>query len=427
MDAVTYPDPALKELLPKFVLVKVDHDTEPALVKQYGVQPLPDVRLLAPDGKPIDKLVGFSSAKKLAARMEGALDRLAGQEPEAATDAAGKDHGTTKRPDVDPTPDAVRLAVMRGCSFLRGEWRKGWTGDPRFLPDELVLFAWSCAGLGRGDADSAALLARLLGTPPRGTYRAALRACALERLASLARPAADDLRPRLEECARFLESTQLENGQWSYGPADEGAPPRLGDNSNSAYALLGLDACARAGVEIRREVVAKAAAWWVRSRNEDGGFGYRADRESASYASMTASGLHCLLVARNELARARTPGTDGRGNGSGDDGIDLAKAIDRDGEWLKSHFSARENSGSSYQEGRLLYGLYAVERAGDTPATDGPPANHRLPDDWYRQGAAFLLSTQRDDGSWDDGAETPVPNTCFAILFLTRATAPPRD
>src|SRR5262249_57575865 len=96
-----------------------------------------------------------------------------------------------------------------------------------------VRVGWKCAGRGRGDADAAALLARLLETPPRATYRAALRACALERLDG------DDLRPRILECARFLESTQLENGQWSYGPADEAAPPRLGGKSKPADALLG--------------------------------------------------------------------------------------------------------------------------------------------------------------------------------------------
>jgi thioredoxin family protein/prenyltransferase/squalene oxidase-like repeat protein len=418
MDTVTYPDPALQELLAKFVLVKVDHDAEPALVKQYGVQPLPDVRLLAPDGRPIDKLVGFTSAKKLAAKMQSALDRIAGEAPEDAGAAAGKDHGATKKPDVDPTPDAVRLAVVRGCSFLRGEWRKGFTGNPRFLPDELVLFAWSCSGLGRSDADSAALLSHLLETPPRATYRAALRACALARLG------ADDLRPRLEECARFLESTQLANGQWSYGPADEGAPPSLGDNSNSAYALLGLEACRRAGVEVSRDAFFKAAGWWLRSQNDDGGFGYRSDRESASYESMTASGLHALLVAFEALGRPPNPK---RARAAGESTYDFEAAILRGGSWLASHFNVRENAGSAYQEGRLLYGLYALERAGDTPATDAPPARNRLPADWFRQGAAFLLSTQRDDGSWDDGAETPIPNTGFAILFLTRAARSPRD
>ena len=414
MDTVTYPDASLSELLQKFVLIKVDHDAEPALVKQFGVQPLPDVRLLASDGKAIDKLIGFTSAKKLAARMQSALDRIAGREPEAAGEKTSEGRGVARKPNVDPTADAVRLSVLRGCSFLRGEWRKGWKGNPRFLPDELVSYAWSCAGLGRTDADAAALLSRFLETPPSGTYRAALRACALERLA------APDLRPRLEECARFLESTQLANGQWSYGPAEEAALPSLGDNSNSAYALLGLAACRRAGVAVARDVLFKAAGWWIRSQNDDGGFGYRADRESSSYESMTASGLHGLLVT---FAALGPPPKPERARAAGESTYDFETAILRSGSWLASHFNVRENVGSAYQEGRLLYGLYAIERVGDTRSTDEPRSNHGLPADWHRQGAAFLLSTQREDGSWDDGSETPIPATCFALLFLTRATA----
>jgi hypothetical protein len=414
MGTVTYPDPSLSELLPKFVLIKVAHDAEPALVKQFGVQPLPDLRLLAPDGKEIDKLVGFTSAKKLAGRLQSALDRIAGQTAGPADEQPAAGRGAERRPDVEPTPDAVRLAVMRGCSFLRGEWRKGWKGSSRFLPDELVLYAWSSAGLGRTDADAAALLSHLLESPPAGTYRAALRACALERLA------APDLRPRLEECARYLQSTQLANGQWSYGPDEETAQPSVGDNSNSAYALLGLSACRRAGVEVSRDVMLKAAGWWIRSQNDDGGFGYRSDRESTSYESMTASGLHGLLVAFDALGR---PPKSERARAAGESTYDFESAILRGGSWLASHFNVRENEGSAYQGGRLLYGLYAIERTGDTRAIDAPRSNHGLPADWYRQGAAFLLSSQRDDGSWDDGSETPVPNTCFALLFLTRATA----
>src|SRR5262245_11660165 len=117
MDTVTYPDPKLGELLSKFVLVKVDHDAEPELVKQYSVQPLPDVRLLASDGKPIDRLIGFTSASRLALRLRTALDRIAGKEPPAPT-GAGKtgERETSTSPTIDPDGDAARLAVLRGCS-----------------------------------------------------------------------------------------------------------------------------------------------------------------------------------------------------------------------------------------------------------------------------------------------------------------------
>ena len=416
MDAVTYPSESLKELLAKFVLVKVDHDAEPALVKQHGVQALPDVRLLAADGKELDKLVGFTSAGRLAARMQAALDRIAGHEPEA--DSAAKDgpraaSATSPAKAVEASPAVVGLAVLHGVSFLRSEWRKGFTAPPRFAPDELVLFAWASAGLKRSDADTAVLLARLLEAPPSGTYRAALRACALQRLD------AADLRPKLEECARFLEATQLANGQWSYGPAagdggaTGGAMPSLGDHSNSAYALLGLAACRKAGVAVARDVVAKATKWWLGAQNEDGGFGYRTDRESSSYASMTASGLHCLLLAHSGAVSTES---------SRDAATDLTPRIARAGGWLRDHFSVRENSGSAYQEGRRLYHLYAIERVGDAPPAARAAALHLLPEDWYRQGAEHLLAAQRDDGSWDDGAETPLQDTCFALLFLTRTS-----
>lgn len=402
MDTVTYPDASLKELLAKFVLVKVDHDADAALVKQYGVQPLPDVRLIAPDGKQLDRLVGFTGASRLAARLQRALDRLAGSAPEDGAPEAGEGREKPAPLAVEATPEAVGRAVLRGASFLRGAWRVGWKAPPRFAPDELVLDAWAATGLRRTDADVAALLAEVVGAPPVGTYRAALRACALERLGGA------DLLPKLEECARFLESAQLANGQWTYEAAEGADRPALGDGSNSAYALLGLAASRKAGVVVSRETIAKAARAWLQVQNEDGGFGYRSDRESASYASMTASGLHCLLLARDRFGPA---------------GADLSPAIARAEGWLRQRFSPRENAGSAYQEGRLLYGLFAIERVGDERAVEGEPGHDAAPEGWYRQGADFLLATQHDDGSWDDGAETPIPNTCFALLFLTRASA----
>jgi len=85
--------------------------------------------------------------------------------------------------------------------------------------------------------------------------------------------------------------------------------------------------------------------------------------------------------------------------------------------WLKQHFSVSANLKSAYQEGRLIYHLYALERVGTLlGSTD------LLEHDWYQEGAGILLANQGADGSWDDGSGTPVPNTALALLFLTRAT-----
>jgi hypothetical protein len=64
------------------------------------------------------------------------------------------------------------------------------------------------------------------------------------------------------------------------------------------------------------------------------------------------------------------------------------------------------------------YFLYGVERAGmlyDTKLI----GSH----DWYTEGALWLLEAQGAEGSWDDS----LFDTCFAILFLKRATRPLQD
>ena len=59
--------------------------------------------------------------------------------------------------------------------------------------------------------------------------------------------------------------------------------------------------------------------------------------------------------------------------------------------------------------------------------------------DWYVDGAELLLETQEKDGAWRRGLRTPnrgmgagaypdpLVETCFAILFLKRATLRPRS
>jgi len=75
------------------------------------------------------------------------------------------------------------------------------------------------------------------------------------------------------------------------------------------------------------------------------------------------------------------------------------------------------------------YYLYGLERVGVLTGC------HRFGDhDWYAEGGRHLLDAQNRDGSW--GRDTPLrqggfgeppnalPQTCFAILFLARATVP---
>ena len=78
-------------------------------------------------------------------------------------------------------------------------------------------------------------------------------------------------RPYLQAMADYLQTAQRPNGSWDY---PDRPPATNGDTSVSHYALLGLWACARAGVDVRPDVWSKAAGWHVTVQNSDGGYSY---------------------------------------------------------------------------------------------------------------------------------------------------------
>jgi hypothetical protein len=371
-------------VLDNFVCIRVDVDQEKDLAKQYAASAMPDLRLLAPDGKELRRLLGFSSPERLLKECNQVLDVLAGRPvAEKKSTASGR--------SVAVNDTTIRAAIGRGCDFLERQ------PAPTAAPAEGIaglgdasLLALVCGG--RSDSEATrALASSVLATPLTSTYQVAFRAMALCRLDAKLH------RAQLEQCLAFLAKNQLADGSWSYGSD----PSAAGDRSNSAYALLGIDACARAGLAIAPDIVQRAERTWRELQNADGGWGYRRDREAESYASMTESALASLVLCRR-MSGHTVP----------DDPI-----IERGRAWLAAHASVEQNTGSAYQQGRLLYHLYALERAASLLDVDRVGTL-----DWYQAGATMLLGSQHDDGSWDDGADMPAANTCFAILFLVRAT-----
>ena len=79
-------------------------------------------------------------------------------------------------------------------------------------------------------------------------------------------------------------------GNWTYTDF-RGSP---GDNSNTQYALLGLNAASEAGIPVRPEVWALARAYFELYQNRDGGWGYT-PRTKQSTASMTCAGISSLI------------------------------------------------------------------------------------------------------------------------------------
>jgi hypothetical protein len=139
---------------------------------------------------------------------------------------------------------------------------------------------------------------------------------------------------------------------------------------------------------------------------------------------MTTVGIACLAIAMDELAAL---GRGDRARGVGPDPAlarelaDLAPKVDQavwDGiAWLAKHWSVEKNPESGHWH---YYYLYGLERAGVLwrQATLG---EH----DWYREGGELLCKAQRANGSWDDlNDDHELVSTCFALLFLQRATLP---
>ncbi|MFH1422730.1 MAG: prenyltransferase/squalene oxidase repeat-containing protein [Planctomycetota bacterium] len=131
--------------------------------------------------------------------------------------------------------------------------------------------------------------------------------------------------------------------------------------------------------------------------------------------SMTTSGIISLTVCKSVL--------EGTPEYSADFSVKVDQAI-RDGcAWIAHKFTVTTNPTKSGD--RFLhhyYYLYGLERAGALTLVFSFGTHN-----WYKEGAELILSQQQDDGSWialGGGTSGPIPDTCFAILFLKKATTP---
>ncbi len=88
----------------------------------------------------------------------------------------------------------------------------------------------------------------------------------------------------------------------------------------------------------------------------------------------------------------------------------------RDGcAWIAKNWSVTSNPGF---HDHYYYYMYGLERAG-VLAVLTRFGEH----EWYEEGAKAILSRQGSDGSWKGGySDGTTANTCFALLFLKKAT-----
>lgn len=342
---------------------------------------------------------------------------------------------------------SIDEAIAKGLAFLKTAESHGHNQIAHC--DELILYTFIVAGVPKSDDRFQKLLLRVLTDEPTHTYRVSLQAMLLEELDRA------KYQERIALCAQFLVDNQCQNGQWSYGEptklgkddsvastgrkpepreiaAGPGKPPVLrritihaqrtgpadGDNSNTQYAALGLRACADAGILLPESTLNRGERWWrttiLNDRKLDKnavasgaegpqGWGYK--KGDDPYNTMTAGGAGCLVIYDYLLKR------DWKKNAKTKSAI----------AWLSNNYWM-----SGPPQGLTpfwyYYYLYAIERVGMLYDTALLGAK-----DWYLDGARWLLQQQGASGAWDGNKLYPNPSnptfdTCFAILFLKKAT-----
>ena len=133
---------------------------------------------------------------------------------------------------------------------------------------------------------------------------------------------------------------------------------------------------------------------------------------------MTTSGVICLIICKEQIEKSL----------KGSSKKKLNQAI-RDGlAWMVYNWSVSKNPNCGCWH---KYWLYGIERAA-VLALCYKLGEHK----WYKEGAEHLLGSQQGAGNWEADSEKvdwfprgtlgngEVVSTCFAILFLKRATVP---
>ena len=353
--------------------------------------------------------------------------------------------------DTAPSVKEAHAAVQRGAAWLTKRYADGFEAKTKHSVPELVLLTLDHAGVDRKDPVFVAALKTTLGCELAYTYRVATMAMALGHLNPYV------YRARLAHCAQWLVDTQLPDGSWGYPgtvagrtqavkaihvkppvseEAAKGGPKaepivitrgsdvtklegEQGDVSNTQFALLGLRACRDARIEIPKETWELSLAYMADHQQKDGSFGYdhAGERDEAGYASMTAACAVGAAVCQHALKKSPKSHPV------------VKKAL----AWLDKHWDPDTNAGiedSVFIPPSIwhCYHLYAIERVGQILNMKKVAKR-----DWYATGATWLLANQKADGSWHDtrgdvtAFQPPyltTADTCFAILFLTRATPP---
>jgi len=213
-----------------------------------------------------------------------------------------------------------------------------------------------------------------------------------------------------------MPPVQIRGGGWRYWPPYHEADQDL---SATQFALLGLREAVRAGYPVHLvepntwEWAANAAA---SLQLDTGAFSYQ--KTTPWTAGMTAAGIASLLICKEQMANLSQPVP-----------AWIDQRVEAGLEFLGKHLDFTQNTHGPVKgdhepdgTGYHYYHLYGIERVGALAGKReiGGKA-------WYPRGAEWLVGQQADTCAWTDPTCMNPPDvlgTCFALLFLKKATPP---
>lgn len=310
-------------------------------------------------------------------------------------------------------PEAARQCIKRAVNFLYSRLQDDhWSERPGYIGGETALCALALLSAGESpdDARLAKVLRYLERTPraeQRKTYTVSLRVMAM----CLADPFQKRFGQLIRDDVQWLIDNQRENGGWAY-------PDGSTDPSNTQFALLALHEAALIGIVIPAEVWQEGDRYWNVTRIRGGGYAYSPN--SPATGSMTTAAISSLIIIRDNLVQPDDFIVNGQ--------VDCCKQLPRDNRlegainWVAGRFSVTSNLGVG---GNKYYYLYGLERAGRVAGLRFFGVH-----DWYRQGAAHLITQQnRQTGAFDEAAGygndfAELESTSFALLFMAKGLRP---
>ncbi|MFK7740079.1 MAG: hypothetical protein AB8H80_07115 [Planctomycetota bacterium] len=318
-------------------------------------------------------------------------------------------------PDELALQPKIEAAIAEGVEYLLSEQHRdgSWGMHGNFIGGRaaLCVYALLQSGVPRTHPSIRRAMAYLDSVEPEHTYATTCMILAYDAMLGGGGDAGDGGEERIASFVDKLLSWQRPAGDWAY-------PVSASDLSCTQYAALGLYIAQKRRMKIDPRVFKSLARGLKRYRgkvvqidNPDqnrrtgaakvdmAGYVYRPQKDIKETGSMTTAAIAVMQICRAGLGR-KLP-------------RELARDFDDRQQqalrWLEVHFSVTENP--NHGRGNHLYYLYGLERIGSLLQTElvGP---HR----WYVEGARHLVGSQRD-GAWGG-----VNDTCFALLFLRRAT-----